>query len=336
MPEKVYLITGASGEIGQALIEELSQDPNAQIISMDLKPLPDSLAGKSTHIVGNILDQKLLQDTFAEYRFDSIFHMAALLSTTAEHKPYLAHQVNACGTVELMKLASELTRERGKPVKFLFPSSIAAYGLPDLETKRAHSRIQEREWTEPATMYGCTKLYCEKLGVYYSENYQQLAEEEPLRLDFRALRYPGLISAFTVPSGGTTDYGPEMLHAAAQEEPYTCFVRKDVRVPFMAMPDAVRSILMLSQAPAAVLRQRIYNVTSFSLSARDFQEIVLNHFPQAQITFEPDLKRQRIVDSWPADLDDSAAQEDWGWEPIYDVHRAFAEYLIPNIRKHYQ
>jgi nucleoside-diphosphate-sugar epimerase len=127
-----------------------------------------------------------------------------------------------------------------------------------------------------------------------------------------------------------------MLHAAAQEEPYTCFVRKDVRVPFMAMPDAVRSILMLSQAPAAVLRQRIYNVTSFSLSARDFQEIVLNHFPQAQITFEPDLKRQRIVDSWPADLDDSAAQEDWGWEPIYDVHRAFAEYLIPNIRKHYQ
>jgi len=155
-------------------------------------------------------------------------------------------------------------------------------------------------------------------------------------LDFRAIRFPGLISAFTVPSGGTSDYGPEMLHAAAKGEPYDCFVRPDVRIPFMAMPDAVASLLSLNQAPAEVISQRVYNVTSFSLSAEEFKQQVLKFFPDAEISFAPDIKRQTIVDSWAADMDDSAAQRDWGWWPAYDLVRAFEDYLVPNIKKRYE
>ena len=155
-------------------------------------------------------------------------------------------------------------------------------------------------------------------------------------LDFRSLRFPGLISAFTVPSGGTSDYGPEMLHHAAQNKPYACFVREDVRIPFMVMPDAVKSLLLLTKAPKTALKHSVYNVTSFSLSAAEFRDWVVKFFPEAQINFHPDTKRQAIVDSWPADLDDSAARRNWSWIPDYDVNRSFAEYLVPNIRNMYE
>ena len=179
------------------------------------------------------------------------------------------------------------------------------------------------------------RLYCEQLGIYYSKHYQQLSASRPVMLDFRSLRFPGLISAYTVPSGGTTDYGPEMLHAAAQGRPYACFVRPDSVLPFMAMPDAVTALLQLAAAPAESLTRSVYNVTSFSLSAADFRDQVLRAFPEAQITFEPDLRRQGIVDSWPAEMDDEAARRDWGWAPVYEQQRAFDEYLVPNIRQRY-
>jgi len=185
-------------------------------------------------------------------------------------------------------------------------------------------------------MYGANKLYCEMLGIYFSVHYRQLAAEQPVMLDFRSLRFPGLISAFTLPSGGTSDYGPEMLHAAAQDKPYACFVRSDVSIPFMAMPDAVKSLVLLARAPAKSLGRRVYNVTSFSLTAEEFKQQVLNYFPGAEIGYKPDLKRQNIVDSWCADMDDSPARRDWGWQPAYDLDRSFREYLVPNIRKRYE
>jgi len=185
-------------------------------------------------------------------------------------------------------------------------------------------------------MYGCNKLYCEMLGSYFSENYRQLAVERPQMLDFRSVRFPGLISAFTIPSGGTSDYGPEMLHAAAKGEQYAAFVRPDTQIPFMAMPDAVTALLGLSRAPRTALSRTVYNVTSYSLSAEQFREKVLESFPNAEISFNPDLKRQQIVDSWPADLNDNDARRDWGWKPEFDIDRSFSEYLVPNIRERYQ
>jgi threonine 3-dehydrogenase len=336
MRKKVILITGASGEIGQALIREYASSGSAHLLTLDLYPLPDDLAGLSTHIIGDVLDSKLFSRLVTEYDFDLILHLAALLSTRSEYAPDLAHQVNVNGTLNLLQLAADQSQRRGMPVKFIFPSSIAAYGLPDLETKARDESVREWDWNRPTTMYGCNKLYCEMLGSYYSMHYLQLAKTNPIMLDFRSVRFPGLISAYTVPSGGTTDYGPEMLHAAAKGEPYACFVREDTILPFMAMPDAVKALLNISAAPREILRRSEYNVTSFSLSAAEFRERTLAAFPDAQITFDPDFRRQGIVDSWPAGLSDKAARRDWGWSPDFEVDRAFNEYLIPTIREHYQ
>ncbi len=336
MRKKAILITGAAGEIGHALIEALAKTGNTPLLTLDLDPLPEDIRSLSTHWEADILDQKLLDRLVSEFEFEAIYHLAALLSTRGEFSPGAAHQVNVNGTMQLLRLAAEQSEWRQQPVQFIFPSSIAVYGLPDLDTKNQYARTREWEWNYPRTMYGANKLYCELLGVYFSEHYRQLAAEQPVMLDFRSIRFPGLISAFTVPSGGTSDYGPEMLHAAAKGEPYGCFVRSDVRIPFMAMPDAVKALLGLAAAPAEVISQRVYNVTSFSLSAEEFKQWVLKSFPDAQIDYDPDLKRQMIVDSWAADMDDSAARRDWGWQPDYDVQRAFEEYLVPNIKKRYQ
>ena len=335
MRKKVILITGASGEIGQALVKSLVEQSEMPIITLDIAPLPDEIQALVTPLQGDIMDRALLSRLVSEYEVVTIYHLAALLSTRSEFTPKAAHRVNVEGTLGLLNLAAEQSDWRDEPVKFIFPSSIAAYGLPDLDTKAAYTRVREWEWNNPRTMYGCNKLYCEQLGIYFSKYYRQLAAELPVMLDFRSLRFPGLISAFTVPSGGTSDYGPEMLHYAAQKKPYACFVREDVRIPFMVMPDAVKSLLLLTSAPRSALKHSVYNVTSFSLTAAEFRDWVLKFFPDAQITFQPDTKRQAIVDSWPADLDDSAARRNWSWQPDFDVNRSFAEYLVPNIRSMY-
>jgi nucleoside-diphosphate-sugar epimerase len=335
MRKKVTMITGVSGEVGLALVKNLAE-LGKDLLTLDLRPLPAEYSQFSFHIQGDILDKSLLNRLISEYEIETIFHMAALLSTRAEFTPVAAHQVNVEGTMGLLQLAAEQSEWRGVPVMFLFPSSIAAYGMPDLETKSQFTRVREWEWNYPITMYGCNKLYCEMLGTYFSRNYRQLAAEPPLMLDFRCIRFPGLISAFTLPSGGTSDYGPEMLHAAAKDEQYSAFVRPDTQIPFMAMPDAVNALLLLSQAPKNALSRTVYNVTSFSLTANQFRGQVLKAFSGAKIDFKPDLKRQRIVDSWPADLNDNDALRDWGWKPEYNVERSFDEYLIPNILKQYQ
>jgi nucleoside-diphosphate-sugar epimerase len=338
MPEKAILITGAAGEIGQALLYALIEnhanlDP---LVTLDLQDLPPKLAQNVTHVKGSITDKALLEKTFADHEFARVYHLAAYLSTKAERTPAIAHQVNVEASAWLLELAAQQSENSGQAVQFIFPSSKAIYGVPDLKTKAAHPKVREDEFIAPTTMYGNNKLATESLGNYYSRHYKQLADTKPTMLDFRALRFPGLISAFTVPSGGTSDYGPEMLHAAAKGEAYACFVRPDTTIAFMAMPDAVKALLSLAAAPREKLSRTAYNVTSFSLSAEDFRQQVLKSFPNAQITFSPDEKRQGIVDSWPMNIDDSAARANWGWAPEYDMQRCFDEYLVPNIRKRYE
>ncbi len=335
MRKKTILITGASGEIGQALIKALAEKNSHQILSLDLHALPAETKPLATHIEGDILDDYLLGRLVSQYEFDAIYHLAALLSTRAEFVPESAHKVNVEGTLRLLKMAAEQSQWRGQAVQFIFPSSIAVYGLPDLETK-GQRKVREWEYNSPTTMYGCNKLYCELLGSYYSQNYRQLAVDKPAMLDFRSLRFPGLISAFTLPTGGTSDYAPEMIHAAAQNQPYHCFVRPDSIIPFMAMPDAVTALLKLAQAPRQTLTRTVYNVTGFSLTAEAIRQRVMDAFPQAQIDYRTDLKRQAIVDSWPADIHDAAAAADWGWQPEYNADRTFDDYLFPNIRQRYQ
>ncbi len=336
MTEKQVLVTGACGEIGQALVQGLAQRGGYRIVSADLAPLPDSISSLiAEHVQGDLINKAKY---FHDYDFDVIFHLAASLSSTAEESPERAHRINVEGTMQLLAMAAYRSEKYEKPIKFLFPSSIAAYGFPDLEVKTATGRVKENEWNAPQTMYGCNKLYCEKLGVYYSNflGQRHLEPNPPVMLDFRAIRFPGLISAYTMPSGGTSDYGPEMLHAAAQGNSYACFVREGTKISFMAMPDAVKSLLLLMEAPQEKLSCPVYNIAAFSLTAGEFRDWAVKSFPGMEVTFESNIRRQGIVDSWPEDLDDSKAREEWDWEPDYDVERFFNEYFLPEIRKRYQ
>ncbi len=337
MRKEVVLITGANGEIGHGLITYLGGRKDVEIVAMDVAPLDESLMPYCTRFIqGDILDNMLLGRLVAEYEIRTIYHLASILSTKAEYQPETAHRVNVEGTLNLLRLAVEQTHWQGRPVKFLYPSSIAAYGLPSLEAKTRAGKVKETDYLNPTTMYGCNKLYCEYLGNYYAKHYRQLAADRPRNsIDFRALRFPGLISAVTLPTGGTSDYGPEMLHQAAQCKPYACFVRRDATLPFMVMPDAIKSLLLLESAPRESLKQLVYNVTSFSLTAEEIFQIAQKAFGACDITFEPHESRQAIVDTWPADIDDGAARRDWGWQPDYDIQRSFDEYLIPAIQKRY-
>lgn len=332
------LITGASGEMGHGLIERLSAaDPGRPVVTLDLNPLAPELAAKvRRQYVGSVLDRELLDRALAEYEVEQVYHLAALLSTRSEFSPALAHKVNVEGTLNLLEFAQREGESHGRPVVFFYPSSIAAYGLPSLAVKAAAGRVTEDEYNVPTTMYGANKLYCEHLGRYYAQHYKQLAPDGPAgKVDFRCVRFPGLISAVTVPSGGTSDYAPEMIHAAAEGKPYACFVRPDARIPFMAMPDAIDSILKLATAPRGRLTRTVYNIGAFAPTAGEVEAVVRAAFPRADISTRVDEKRQGIVDTWPADVDDSAARRDWGHAPRYDMAAAFGEYLIPTIRGRY-
>ena len=335
MSEKLVLITGACGEIGQALVQNLAERGGFRIVTSDLASLPDSIRKMaSEHVQGDLVYKV---KTFYDYDFDVIFHLAASLSSKAEVATEEAHRINVEGTMQLLMLAAYRSEKYKKEIKFLFPSSIAAYGMSDLAAKTAAGRVKEDEHNAPHTMYGCNKLYCEKLGMYYSRYFGQkhLDDNPPRMLDFRAIRFPGLISAFTLPSGGTSDYGPEMLHAAAQGKPYACFVREDTKISFMAMPDAIKSLMVLTETTREKLSHTVYNIAAFALTAGEFRDRAVKAFPGADITFAPNPRRQGIVDSWPEDVDDSLACAEWGWKPDYDADAFFDEYFLPEIRKRY-
>jgi nucleoside-diphosphate-sugar epimerase len=335
MRKPVVLITGAGGEIGHALIERFAHT-DAAMITLDVNLLDASLAPLvKREFTGSILDANLLDRMLAEFEVDCVYHLAALLSTRAEFTPTSAHHVNVEGTLNLLEFAQKQGESHGRTVKFMYPSSIATYGLDPAAKMRA-GRVREDAHAHPTTMYGCNKLYAEELGRYYSRHYKQLSVDSTPHVDFRAVRFPGLISAATQPSGGTSDYASEMIHAAAKGETYECFVRPDTQIPFMAMPDASHALLKLAAAPRGQLRRTAYNVGAFSVTAADIRDVVVAAFPGAAITYKIDAKRQGIVDSWPADVDDSAARADWGFSPAYDFDRAFREYLIPTISRSYQ
>jgi threonine 3-dehydrogenase len=329
------VITGANGEIGQSLIHWFSEHaPKKPILALDVQPVLEDLLPLVSHAVqADITDPASYEAALLAFQPDTIFHLAALLSTTAERNPPLAHRVNVDGTFHLLNIAHEVGERQGQAVRFIFPSSIAVHGITN---KRNDEAVREDEYLTPTTMYGINKLYCESLGVYYAERYGKASENPPPGVDFRCVRFPGIISAQTVPTGGTSDYAPEMIHAAAQGKPYHSFVNEQTTIPFMTMPDALRALLHLAAAAPEQLSRRVYNVTGFSLSAGEIAQVVRDAFPDAHIDFAPNPARQQIVDSWPALLDDAPARRDWGWQPQHDARAAFADYLIPYISARYE
>ncbi len=330
------LMTGSSGEIGHGLIERLAAS-GKPIVTLDLNPLAPALARKvRKEYTGSIVDPLLLDRVAAECEVDCVFHLAALLSTRSEFVPAFAHKVNVEGTLNLLEFAQKEGESHGRRVTFFYPSSVAVHGVPSLAVKASAGRVAEDDFNAPTTMYGANKLACEHLGRYYARHYKQLSAGPPLsHIDFRSVRFPGLISAVTLPTGGTSDYAPEMIHAAAKGEAYACFARPDTRIPFMTMPDAVDAILRIVEAPAADLTRIVYNLTAFAPSAGEIEAAVRAAFPDARITTAVDEKRQAILDSWPADVNDGAARADWGHAPRHDFAAAFHDYLLPRIRECY-
>ncbi len=331
------LVTGAGGEVGHGLLAALHDNGARNLVALDIRGLEEAqrrLVRES--YAGDICESSFLQRFESMYEVTEVYHLAAVLSTRTEFAPEIGHKINVGGTLNMLRLAADQARSHGKRVKFMFPSSIAVYGLPDTEAKARAGAVTEDQHTEPRTMYGCNKLYCEHLGRYYARYYRQLAQDRVEHiLDFRAIRFPGLISAETIPSGGTSDYAAEMIHAAAEGKPYACFVRPDTRIPFMTMPDAIEALRRLAAADGAKLRRCTYNVAAFNPSAGELADLVRRHFDGARISFEPDVLRQAIVVSWPANVNDSAARRDWAFVPRHDLRRAFDEYLVPAIKARY-
>jgi nucleoside-diphosphate-sugar epimerase len=330
-------ITGANGEVGHGLIKRLSELKKYQIFALYRNNIDTSLKPfVNKFIKGDVLERSLMEKIVKENKIEIIFHLAAVLSTGGENAPEMAHKINVEGTANLLEIATQESLRRKKAIKFIFPSSIAVYGLPSLSVKNKNPKVKESEFLNPITMYGISKLYCENLGIYYSKHYKLLSELDRKNLiDFRCVRFPGLISATTMPSGGTSDYAPEMLHSLAQGKDYECFVMEDRKIPFMAMPDGVESLLKLLNAPKAKLTKDVYNISGFAASAKEIEKEIKKYFPKGKISYRAHTKRQMIVDSWSADVNDIAAKKDWSWQAKYNFQKAFRDYLIPVISRKY-
>ncbi len=301
------LVTGASGQIGTELVPILRKRYGADnVIATDLRQ--PSLNGSSGIFESlDVCDAAGVESIVSKYDITTIYHLASLLSARGEMTPDLAWTVNMDG----LRCVLELARRRG--IRLFWPSSIAVFG----PTTPRHSTPQHTP-LEPTTIYGITKRSGELLCLYYHEKYG---------VDVRSLRYPGIISHTTRPGGGTTDYAVEVFHAAVAEEPYTCFVRPDTRLPMMYMDDAVKATLDIMTAEAERLSVwTSYNVAAISFSVEELVDEIRRHVPHLEVTYEPD-HRQRIAASWPEDIDDSVARADWNWRHEFDLARLVNEML---------
>ena len=322
MKNKVSIITGSSGEIGQNLIDYFYQKKDKKIIALDLnKPTDNTKVFK--FINGSILDNKIINKLDQDYIIEEIYHLAAILSTKAEKNKKLAEDVNIRGTVNLFNLALSQYANNHIKTKFFFPSSIAVYNIKN----STENPIIENYYCTPKTIYGKQKLFCENIGSGL-DNY---GNKQNLKIDFRCIRFPGIISTNSMPTGGTSDYAPEMIHHAFNGKQYTCFVDSQSCLPFIVMPDAINAIIKIMDTPKKHLSQNIYNITSFSPTVLDLINIIKNKFPKFQLNYNIDKMRQEIVNGWPNKINDSLAKNDWGWKAQYNLKDAFDKYIIPNL-----
>jgi nucleoside-diphosphate-sugar epimerase len=307
---KNILVTGACGQIGSELTEVLREKyGNETVVAAGHKTPPtDEMRKAGPFVYMDVMKKDEIETVVKEYEIDTIYHLGAILSAVGEQKPQLAFNVNLVGLYNVLEVGREQTLER-----IMVPSSIAAFG-PDTPKDNTPNETILR----PTTMYGITKVAGELLGDYYFHKFG---------LDVRGMRFPGIISYKTLPGGGTTDYAVEIYYEAIKKKKYTCFVRKDTVLPMMYMPDAIKSLMDLAEADISQLEHHCdFNVSAMSFSAEELADSIKEHIPEFTCEYEPDY-RQEIADSWPRSLDDSAAREEWGWEPAYDLSAMTADML---------
>ena len=307
---KRILITGAAGQIGTELVPALlARYPESELVVTDIKEPADTLPDAARFRILDCTNAEAVRDAVADERIDTVYHLAALLSATAEGMPQKAWDVNMNGLFVILEAA----REHGCDV--FTPSSIAAFGPETPNDPTPQETIQR-----PTTMYGVTKVAGELLCDYYHDRFG---------VDVRGLRYPGLISYAAPPGGGTTDYAVQIFHAALRDGRYTCYLAPDTQLDMMYMPDALRAAMELMDAPAdALLHRNAFNVTAMQLTPDRLAAAIRRHMPGFEIDYDVDPTRQRIAESWPRRIDDSAARTEWGWSPEFDLDAMVEDMLV--------
>jgi len=316
MKERI-LIIGSSGQIGAELVMELrSMYGNNNVIASDIRPSSSEVMESGPFEKLDIMDEKLLRDVVKKYKITQVYLLAALLSATAEKNIELGWSLNMRSHSHVLDLAKD-----GLIKKIFWPSSIAVFGpTTPMENTPQYTVM------EPNTVYGITKQAGERWNEYYFNKFG---------IDVRSIRYPGLIGWKAAPGGGTTDYAVDIFHQAIQHEKYESFLSENTGLPMMYMPDAIRATIELMEAPAEQVKIRSsYNLAGVSFTPKQIAEEVKKHIPDFKMTYNPDF-RQAIADSWPSSIEDSHAQNDWGWELKYDLEKMTSE-MMDNLKEKYK
>jgi nucleoside-diphosphate-sugar epimerase len=299
---KRILVTGAVGQIGSELTTALRKKYGGDnVVACGRKTKPsEKLLNSGPFEYLDITDKETVEKVVKEYNIDTIYNMAAILSAAGEQKPLLCWDVNINGLYNIIEIAHKHNMTR-----VFVPSSIAVFGPETPRVKTPQETI-----LKPTTMYGITKVAGELLSNYYFKK---------IGIDIRGIRYPGIISSETLPGGGTTDYAVEIFYEAIKKKKYNCFLKRDTVLPMMYMPDCIKATLDLMDVEISKLKHHCdYNIASMSFSAGNLADEIKKHIPDFKCEYNPDF-RQAIADSWPQSIDDSAAREEWGWKPSYNL-----------------
>jgi len=302
-----FLVTGSGGQIGQELVPFLRERFGvSNVIATDVKLPPRPFVESGPFYYLDVTKHDQIARTVVDHRITHVIHLAALLSAVGEKNPLLALEVNNTGTENVLEVS------RDNRLNVFIPSTIAVFGPSSPKENTPNLTI-----LRPTTMYGITKVHTELLGEYYHRKYG---------LNFRSLRYPGVISAHAFPGGGTTDYAVEIYYEAILHKRYNCFLGPNAALPMMYMPDLLHATLSFIEAPEEQLTERVYNLTSMSFTPAELATTIKEFIPEFEISYNPDF-RQKIADSWPRSIDDSEARKDWGWNPKYDIRSMSKEVI---------
>lgn len=312
MSEKI-LVIGACGQVGTELTENLQNIYGASnVVASDIRSSESAVFQNGDFEKLDVLDKQQIAKVFGKHKPTIVYHLAALLSATAEANPKFGWELNMDGTFNIFDACLEYGVKR-----IFWPSSIAVFGPTTPAVLTPQSTI-----LEPNTIYGITKLAGERYCEYYHNRYG---------LDVRSIRYPGLIGWKSLPGGGTTDYAVDIFHQALKTGSYTSFLNESTTLPMMHMEDAVRATLEITDAPSEKIKLRSsYNISGTSFNPEELAAEIKKHIPDFKLAYQID-SRQKIADSWPDSIDDLHARNDWGWHEKYDLENLVVN-MLTNLK----